>query len=405
MLKTPGSFSHGAVRKILQTRLPDPAFWLWLCHLPACELGRVTEEALEVIAKGPSGSDAESKSGSSLGSSCDSPFASWRNSPPASQTHEAGVLEKHPLSPLPPVLIPTSFQRKQALLVGEPVSVPPPWSCLKPPTWSLHPGSALAFSTLVWVICVCKHFGGPEGSPALNAGGLWNSAVSRGHSRDPHAVSVPERVSVAAAPCDWRDANVERAPCPPRRETWPGADPSRGAAKRRQRRRQRRRRARNLPPRPQLPGVAAEPPEKVCKLPAGAARTPGSPRGRAGGSLPPGAEPAAATSPAGLPAAAGGRARPGRGRGPRGALGCRCRRRELEGGAARCALTPAAVSCLRPVLAGIVTPPTPTPRRCPQMTAPAFAAAARRQLPGPRGGAFLWRQISPRNRLNFSRSS
>lgn len=94
MLKAPDFFAHGAVRKILQTRRPDPAFWLWLCHLPACELGRVTEEALEVIAKGPSGSDAESKSGSSLGSSCNSPFASWRNSPPASQTHEAGVLEK-----------------------------------------------------------------------------------------------------------------------------------------------------------------------------------------------------------------------------------------------------------------------------------------------------------------------
>ena len=33
----------------------------------------------------------------------------------------------------------------------------------------------------------------------------------------PHAVSVPERVLVAAAPCDWRDANGERAPWPPRR--------------------------------------------------------------------------------------------------------------------------------------------------------------------------------------------
>lgn len=33
----------------------------------------------------------------------------------------------------------------------------------------------------------------------------------------PHTVSVPERVLVAAAPCDWRDANVERAPCPPQR--------------------------------------------------------------------------------------------------------------------------------------------------------------------------------------------
>lgn len=58
-------------------------------------------------------------------------------------------------------------------------------------------------------------------------------------------------------------------------ETWQGAEPSRSAVKRRQRRWQRRRRARNLPPCPQLPGDAAEPPEKVCKLPAGAARTPG----------------------------------------------------------------------------------------------------------------------------------
>ena len=38
------------------------------------------------------------------------------------------------------------------------------------------------------------------------------------------------------------------------------------------------------PPRPQLPGDAAEPPEKVCKLPAGAARTSGHlGGGRAGG--------------------------------------------------------------------------------------------------------------------------
>ena len=81
ILKMPGSLSPRAVRKILQTRSPDPAFCLWLCHLPACELGPVTEEALEAIAKGPSGSDAESKSGSPLGSSCGSPFASRSNSP------------------------------------------------------------------------------------------------------------------------------------------------------------------------------------------------------------------------------------------------------------------------------------------------------------------------------------
>lgn len=186
-------------------------------------------------------------------------------------------------------------------------------------------------------------------------------------------------------------------------ETWPGADPSRGAAKRRQRRRQRRQRARNLPPRPQLPGVAAEPPEKVCKLPAGAARTPGSPRGRAGGSLPPGAEPAAATSPAGLPAAAGGRARPGRGRGPRGALGCRCRRRKLESGAARCALTPAAVSCLRPVLAGIITPP-PHPPPVPPNDSSRFCRGSAAAVPGTPRRSLPLAADSPRNRLNFSRS-
>lgn len=69
-------------------------------------------------------------------------------------------------------------------------------------------------------------------------------------------------------------------------------------------------------PRPQLPGDAAEPLEKVCKLPAGAARTPGHLAGGQAGvrglGWLPGAEPAVATSPAGLPAAAGGRAHPGR---------------------------------------------------------------------------------------------
>lgn len=54
------------------------------------------------------------------------------------------------------------------------------------------------------------------------------------------------------------------------------------------------------PPRPQLPGDAAESPEKVCKLPAGAARTPGhlggGPAGALGASFLPGPKPAAATS-------------------------------------------------------------------------------------------------------------
>lgn len=39
------------------------------------------------------------------------------------------------------------------------------------------------------------------------------------------------------------------------------------------------------PPRPQLPCDAAEPPEKVCKLPAGAARTPGHLGGGRAGAL------------------------------------------------------------------------------------------------------------------------
>nr|CAI9699214.1 unnamed protein product [Rangifer tarandus platyrhynchus] len=54
------------------------------------------------------------------------------------------------------------------------------------------------------------------------------------------------------------------------------------------------------PPRPQLPGDAAEPPEKVCKLPAGEARTPGHLGGERAGALGassfPGPKPAAATS-------------------------------------------------------------------------------------------------------------
>ena len=70
-----------------------PYLWLLLCHLSAGELGQVTDEALEVIANGPSGSDAESKSGSSLGSSRDTPFPSRSNSFSSSQT-QAGVLER-----------------------------------------------------------------------------------------------------------------------------------------------------------------------------------------------------------------------------------------------------------------------------------------------------------------------
>ena len=47
-----------------------------------------------MIANGPSGSDAESKSGSSLGSSRDTPFPSRSSSFASSQTRETGVLER-----------------------------------------------------------------------------------------------------------------------------------------------------------------------------------------------------------------------------------------------------------------------------------------------------------------------
>ena len=94
MLKAPGSFFHGAVGKTLQTRGSFPTFGSCCTTLSAGELGQVTDEALEVIANGPSGSDAESKSGSSLGSSRDTPFPSRSNSFSSSQTREAGVLER-----------------------------------------------------------------------------------------------------------------------------------------------------------------------------------------------------------------------------------------------------------------------------------------------------------------------
>lgn len=163
-------------------------------------------------------------------------------------------------------------------------------------------------------------------------------------------------------------------------ETWQGAESSRSAVKR-----QRRRRARNLPPRPQLPSVAAESPEKVCKLPAGAARTPGHLGGgwaRAQGARSPRCGAAAATSPVGLLAAVGWRARGGEvALGGRlafapGTPGWRAARlRPLPS-------TPPAASCLRCFLAGIVTSSRPLP----QMTAPARALAAPRQFPGPGGG-------------------
>lgn len=70
-------------------------------------------------------------------------------------------------------------------------------------------------------------------------------------------------------------------------ETWQGAEPSRSAVKRWQRRRQRRRRARNLPPRPQLPGDAAEPPGESLQTSSGCGEDAGSPSGWARGRSPP----------------------------------------------------------------------------------------------------------------------
>ena len=155
------------------------------------------------------------------------------------------------------------------------------------------------------------------------------------------------------------------------------------------------------PPRPQLPGDAAEPPEKVCKLPAGAARTPGhlgdGRAGARGASSLPGAKPAAATSYAELPTAGGGRARRGRGHRPWRALGFHSRRGRLERGEALLAFAPPAASCLCPVLAGIITSSPPLP----QMTAPAFAAAARWQFSGPGGRVFLSSRFSTESLKTF----
>lgn len=133
-------------------------------------------------------------------------------------------------------------------------------------------------------------------------------------------------------------------------ETWQGAEPSRSAVKRWQRWRQRRRRARNLPPRPQPPGDAAEPPEKVCKLPAGAARTPGHLAGGQAGAR--GLTPSRVLGlllpplPQGCPRSWW--ARPGRGRCSWRALGFCSRRGRLKSGEALLAFTPPAASCLPP---------------------------------------------------------
>lgn len=44
------------------------------------------------------------------------------------------------------------------------------------------------------VICVCKHFGGPEGSPASNAGGLWNRLCPEAIPETPRRVRPGARL-------------------------------------------------------------------------------------------------------------------------------------------------------------------------------------------------------------------
>lgn len=177
-------------------------------------------------------------------------------------------------------------------------------------------------------------------------------------------------------------------------ETWQGAEPSRSAVKRWHRRWQRRRRARNLPPRPQLPGDAAEPPKKVCKLPAGAARTrghlAGGQEGVRGCSLPPGCRVCCCHLSRRAARRSWWARAPGEGTSPLEALGFRSRHGRLESGEALLAFTLPAASCLRPVLAGIITSSPPLP----QVTAPASAAAARWQFPGRGGGTLLYDSFS-----------
>lgn len=148
-----------------------------------------------------------------------------------------------------------------------------------------------------------------------------------------------------------------------------------------------------LSPRPQLPGDAAEPPEKVCKLPAGASRTPGHLWAGAGSLR--GAEPAAAASPARRPPQpVGASARAGAA-----TLGAHWLSLRASG-EAPLASTPPASSRPRPLLAGIATSSPPLPR----VTARARAAAGgggARQAAGDASSA----AESPRSRLNFSRSS
>lgn len=118
-----------------------------------------------------------------------------------------------------------------------------------------------------------------------------------------------------------------------------------------------------LSPRPQLPGDAAEPPEKVCKLPAGASRTPGhlwaGARARARGALAPSGAPSLLLPP--LPHAAR-RSRwaraPGQGPPPSERTGFRSGRAARLRSRPRLQPAPARVRCS---LASL-----PRPRRCPE---------------------------------------
>lgn len=49
------------------------------------------------------------------------------------------------------------------------------------------------------LICVCKHFGGSEGSPAPIAGGLWSCAVSCSHLETPRRVCPGARLGGCCA--------------------------------------------------------------------------------------------------------------------------------------------------------------------------------------------------------------
>lgn len=155
-----------------------------------------------------------------------------------------------------------------------------------------------------------------------------------------------------------------------------------------------------LSPRPQLPGDAAEPPEKVCKLPAGASRTPGhlwaGARARTRGALAPSGAPSLLLPPPARrpPQPVGASARAGAA-----TLGAHWLSLRASG-EAPLASTPPASSRPRPLLAGIATSSPPLPR----VTARARAAAGgggAREAAGDASSA----AESPRSRLNFSRSS